>query len=95
MRWAVAGQQLLPSIAPAIRYSKLEGYQAAPTLFLEFHGSRASVAEQAQTVEAIAADHGGSDFQWAVQAEDRNHRIGQSKKVTCAIAGCCAKVSNK
>ena len=55
-----------------IRYSKLEGYEARPTLLFEFHGSEAGVREQAQTMEAIADDHGGSAFQWATRAEDRS-----------------------
>ena len=55
-----------------IRFSKLEGLAPAPTLFLEFHGSEAGVREQAETVQAVAADHGGSAFAWATQAEERN-----------------------
>ncbi|MEM6971299.1 MAG: FAD-linked oxidase C-terminal domain-containing protein [Pseudomonadota bacterium] len=43
-----------------------------PTLFLEFHGSAASVAEQAETLRALAAEHGGEAFQWAVETEARN-----------------------
>jgi D-lactate dehydrogenase (cytochrome) len=55
-----------------IKYSKLEGYRPTPTLFLEFHGSPAAVAEQAQAVEEIAADYGGEGFAWATDAESRN-----------------------
>lgn len=55
-----------------IAYSKLEGYGAQPTLFLEFHGSEAGVAEQAQSVEAVAVENGGSGFAWATDAEARN-----------------------
>ncbi len=55
-----------------IRYSKLEGYQVAPTLFFEFHGSRTGVEEQATTVGEIAAELGGADFQWATRPEDRS-----------------------
>jgi D-lactate dehydrogenase (cytochrome) len=51
-------------------YSKL-GYREAPTLFFEFHGTEASVAEQAELAEAIAAEHDGQGFQWARAAEDR------------------------
>ena len=55
-----------------IQYSKLEGYQAVTTLFLEFHGSTAGVQEQAEAVQAIAAEYGGSGFAWATVAETRN-----------------------
>ena len=53
------------------RYSKLD-CPVQPTLFLEFHGSDAGVREQAQAVQEIAADHGGGDFQWTANTEQRN-----------------------
>jgi D-lactate dehydrogenase (cytochrome) len=43
----------------------------APLLMMEFHGSPASVAEQAATVQGIASDHGGLDFEWATTPEER------------------------
>jgi D-lactate dehydrogenase (cytochrome) len=61
-----------------IRFSKLEQYQAAPTLFFEFHGTDAGVAEQAAIVESIADEHGGADFQWATRTEERN-RLWQAR----------------
>lgn len=59
------------------RYSDLD-YPAQPTLFFEFHGSDASVREQVETVGAIAAENGGGEFRWALQAEDRN-RLWQAR----------------
>jgi len=53
------------------KYSGLN-YPVQPTLFFEFHGSDAGVAEQADTVGAIVAEHSGSDFQWATAPEERN-----------------------
>jgi D-lactate dehydrogenase (cytochrome) len=53
------------------RYSKTD-FPVAPTLFLEFHGSEASVKEQAETVAAIAEEHGGGDFTWTTNTEERN-----------------------
>jgi D-lactate dehydrogenase (cytochrome) len=52
-------------------HSKL-GLPVAPTLWLEFHGTDAGVAEQAEMVQAIAAEHGGNDFQWTTRPEDRS-----------------------
>lgn len=50
----------------------------APTLFFEFHGSPAAVAEQAQTVQAIADELGGANFEWATRPEDRS-RLWQAR----------------
>ena len=52
------------------KYSKLD-QPVAPTLWLEFHGTEAGVAEQAEMVQAIAADHGGANFAWTANPEDR------------------------
>jgi len=52
------------------RHSKLT-LREAPMLLMEFHGTPASVAEQAQTVQEIAADHGGESFEWASTPEER------------------------
>ncbi|MDQ6618359.1 MAG: FAD-binding protein [Pseudomonadota bacterium] len=54
-----------------IRYSRLEGFSARPTLFFEFHGSANGVAEQSEHMQSICAEFEGSAFQWATLAEDR------------------------
>jgi D-lactate dehydrogenase (cytochrome) len=43
----------------------------APMLLMEFHGSEASVAEQAAMVQDLARGHGGADFDWARTPEER------------------------
>ena len=53
------------------RYSKTT-LREAPTLFFEFHGSPAGVSEQAHTVQELATEHGGLDFEWADHPEDRS-----------------------
>src|SRR5207247_9701375 len=53
------------------KYSKLD-HRVAPTLFFEFHGTSAGVAEQVETVKAVAAEHGGDDFRWATTPEARS-----------------------
>jgi D-lactate dehydrogenase (cytochrome) len=53
-----------------IRYSKLD-LPVAPVLWMEFHGTENSVAEQAEMVQKIAADCGGTHFDWATQPEER------------------------
>ena len=42
-----------------------------PMLLMEFHGSAASVKEQAETVQEIAREFGGQQFQWATTPEER------------------------
>lgn len=42
-----------------------------PHLFMEFHGSENSVAEDAERMAEIVADNGGSGFEWTTKAEDR------------------------
>jgi len=53
------------------KYSKLDN-KIAPTLFFEFHGTEAGVAEQVELVKEIADDHGGDDFRWATTQEERS-----------------------
>jgi len=55
----------------AINKYKKTNYRVAPTVFFEFHGSKASVVEQAETVQAIAKEQGGMDFVWATKPEER------------------------
>ncbi|MCS4511713.1 FAD-binding oxidoreductase [Xylophilus ampelinus] len=42
-----------------------------PMLLMEFHGSPASVKEQAETVQDIAAEFSGNAFEWASTPEER------------------------
>ncbi|MBK7549485.1 MAG: FAD-binding protein [Rhodoferax sp.] len=51
-------------------YAKL-GLREEPMLLMEFHGSPASVKEQAQTVQELASDLGGNAFEWAETPEER------------------------
>jgi D-lactate dehydrogenase (cytochrome) len=69
----VARMELLDEvqIAACIAHSKLDGLEAAPTLFFEFHGTDAGVAEQAKLAEEITLAHGAHGFQWATSAEAR------------------------
>ena len=50
--------------------SKL-GLREEPMLLMEFHGSPASVKEQAETVQELATEHGGQTFEWASTPEAR------------------------
>lgn len=59
-------------MSASIPYSKLTNMEVKPTLFFEFHGSPAGVQEQAESVQAITADFGGSAFAWTSAQEERN-----------------------
>jgi D-lactate dehydrogenase (cytochrome) len=56
----------------AINQYKKTNYRIAPTVFFEFHGTKTSVVEQAETVQAIAKENGGMDFVWATKPEERS-----------------------
>jgi D-lactate dehydrogenase (cytochrome) len=58
-------------------YSRL-ALPETPVLFVEFHGSDASVAEQSQRFGELAQDHGGGPFDWATRPEDRS-RLWQAR----------------
>jgi D-lactate dehydrogenase (cytochrome) len=67
-------------------YAKL-GVPEQPTLFLEFHGSAAAVAEQARAAQAIAADNGARGFQWTSNAEERTRLWGARDNTLYAGTG--------
>jgi D-lactate dehydrogenase (cytochrome) len=58
-------------------YSKFS-YDEVPTLFVEFHGSPAGVAEQVENFGEIAAEFGGGSFDWTNREEERN-RLWQAR----------------
>ncbi len=69
----VARIELLDEVqmGACIAYSGLSGLAALPTLFFEFHGTVAAVAEQAELAAALTAECGGQDFRWASEAAER------------------------
>lgn len=75
-----------------VEYSKLEGFEAKQTLFFEFHGTEAGVAEQAEIVEALAQENGGGDFRWSMKPEERS-KLWQARHD--AYFACMAKSPGK
>ncbi len=70
----VARIELLDDVqmGACIAYSKLDEMKPAPTLFFEFHGTHAGVAEQAKQAEEITEAYNARGFRWATEAEERN-----------------------
>ncbi|MGR6805134.1 FAD-binding oxidoreductase [Sphaerotilus natans] len=58
------------TVAAVNRHDRLT-LREQPMLLMEFHGSPAGVAEQARTVQEIAAELGGESFEWATTPEER------------------------
>src|SRR5258707_8499856 len=54
------------TVAAINKYKKTD-YRVAPTVFFEFHGSKSSVVEQAEAVQAIPKGHGRKDSTWATK----------------------------
>jgi D-lactate dehydrogenase (cytochrome) len=52
--------------------------QEAPTLLFEFHGSPRSVEEDAQVVQEIAAEFGGTNFEWTSE-EGARRKLWQAR----------------
>ncbi len=59
------------SISAVTAYAGMD-LPTQPHLLLEFHGSDAAVAADAETVKEIATDFGAAGFDWATRTEDRN-----------------------
>ncbi len=75
-----------------------------PHLFLEFHGSEASVKEQVELFEGVGEEFGALDFAWATKAEDRArlwaarhnaYYAGKSLRKGCesVVTDCCVPIS--
>lgn len=68
----VARAELLDALTVTAvnRYSRTT-LKEQPTLFVEFHGTHSGVQEQVEAVQRIAREHGGNEFEWAVDPADR------------------------
>src|SRR5690606_12990543 len=72
-------------------HSKL-GLREEPMLLMEFHGSPTGVQEQAETVQAIAAEFGGNAVEWASTPGERTRRWTARHNAYFAAVqarGCC------
>jgi len=68
----VARIELLDALqVRAVNLHSRLGLAETPMLFLEFHGTEASVAEQSKRFGEIAAEFGGGPFTWTTRPEER------------------------
>jgi D-lactate dehydrogenase (cytochrome) len=76
----VARIELLDEVqlAACISFSKLADMEPKATLFVEFHGSPAGVADQIAQAGALFAQYGGSGIRWA-EAEDDRRRLWKAR----------------
>ena len=81
------------SVRMVNNYSKTT-LREEPMLLMEFHGTPASVKEQAETVQDIASEFGGQAFEWASTPEDRTRlwtaRHNASFAAVSSVPGCRA-----
>src|SRR6476619_3498297 len=71
----VARSELLDALqVRAVNLHSKLGLAETPMLFLEFHGTEGSVAEQSQRCGEIAAGHGGGPFEGSTKLEGRTRR---------------------
>ena len=61
------------------RHFELE-LTVGPTLLMEFHGTPADTAAQAEEVRAIADTHGVSGFDWAADESERRRALARSPR---------------
>jgi len=91
------------SVAAVNAYSSAD-FPETPHLMVEFHGSDAGVAEQAERFGEIAAEYGGSDFAWATRAQDRTRLwqmrhhaywaiLASRKGATAIVTDVCVPIS--
>lgn len=64
-------------VAALNAYSKIN-LRVSPTLFLEFHGTKAGAKEQIDMFREIAESYGLTSFEWAEKEEDRQ-RLWQAR----------------
>lgn len=62
------------------------GLAARPTLFLEFHGSRAAIDELAETIADIISGHGGDGIRW-MRGADEARALWEARRLGLGWAG--------